>query len=155
VFRHLLADVPAEQARWKPAPEKWSLLEVASHLADEERDDFRTRVDLTLHHPGRAWPSIDPPRWAVERRYNERELEPTLHDFLRERARTVEWLRSLGRVDPEAAYLHPAFGRVPAGELLASWLAHDLIHIRQMTRLHYEYHAVRSAPYGLGYAGPW
>lgn len=155
VFRHLLEGVGPEQARWKPSPDKWSLLEVVSHLADEERDDFRARVDLTLHHPGEPWPPIDPPRWAVERRYNERELAPVLGDFLAERARSVGWLRSLRDARPEAAYEHPRFGPITAGELLASWLAHDLIHVRQMNRLHYEYHAERSAPYGLGYAGPW
>lgn len=155
VFRHLLADVPPEQARWKPAPEKWSLLEVINHLADEEREDFRTRVDLTLHHPGEPWPSIDPQGWVVAREYDRRDLGASLQDFLRERARSVEWLRSLEQADPAATYQHPKFGPITAGDLLGSWLAHDLIHIRQMTRLHYEYLAQRVAPYSLGYAGPW
>ena len=155
VFRHLLEGVAAEQARWKPSLDKWSLLEVVSHLADEERDDFRARLELTLHRPGEPWPPIDPPRWAVERRYNERELAPVLEDFLSERRRSVHWLRSLGPVDGDAAYRHPEAGTITAGDLLASWLAHDLIHVRQMNRLHYEYHAERSAPYRLGYAGPW
>lgn len=155
VFRHLLAGVAPAQARWKPAPEKWSLLEVVNHLADEEREDFRRRLDLTLHHPGEAWPPIDPPRWAVEREYNSRELAPSLDDFLRERRASVEWLRGMERLDGEAAYRHPVFGPITAQTLAASWLAHDLIHVRQVTRLHYEYLRESLGAEALDYAGPW
>lgn len=155
VFWHLMEGVTEEQARWKPSPGKWSLLEVVNHLADEEREDFRARIDLTLHHPEEPWPPIDPARWPTERRYQERDPGASLQDFLSERARSVEWLRALGRVDGAIAYPHPRHGPVPVGELLVAWQAHDLIHVRQMTRLHYEYHAERSAPYPLAYAGPW
>lgn len=155
VFRHLLASVPKEQARWKPAPEKWSLLEVICHLADEERDDFRARLRATLQRPPAPWAPIDPVGWAAERRYNDRDLTRSLEEFLRERARTVEWLGGLGDVDLSASCEHPKAGRITAGDLLASWLAHDLIHIRQMTRLHYGYLAARAAPYSLEYAGAW
>ena len=155
VFRHLLAGVAAEQARWKPSAEKWSLLEVVNHLADEERDDFRSRLDLTLHRPGEEWPPIDPPRWAIERRYNERELAASLQDFLREREASVAWLRGLRGFDAAAAHRHPVFGAIAAGTLAASWLAHDLIHIRQLTRLHYEYLRDRLGAEALEYAGPW
>lgn len=155
VFRHLLEHVSEDQARWKPRPEKWSLLEVINHLADEERDDFRTRLSLTLEGTGEAWPSIDPPRWAIEREYNKRDLDASLTEFLRERRHTLRWLDELGEVDPEASYQHPTVGRIAAGDLMTAWLAHDLIHIRQMTRLHYEFLAERAAPYSPAYAGDW
>ena len=54
VFEGLAGGVGAEQARWKPAPERWSILEVLNHLYDEEREDFRQRLDFTLHRPGEA-----------------------------------------------------------------------------------------------------
>ena len=56
----LAQGVTPEQARWKPTPEEWSLLEVICHLYDEEREDFRQRLDLTLHHPEADWPPIHP-----------------------------------------------------------------------------------------------
>jgi hypothetical protein len=155
VFRHLLYGVTAEQARWKPTPDKWSLLEVINHLADEERDDFRRRLDLTLHHPGKPWPPIDPPRWAVERNYNGRELSPSLEDFLAERSRSLDWLKTLENVNWEAEYVHPKFGPFKAGDLMGSWLAHDLLHIRQMNRLHFEYLTERLGSYSTQYAGTW
>ncbi len=154
VFRHLLADVSPEQARWKPAPEKWSLLEVINHLADEERDDFRTRLQRTLHHPEQGWPPIDPERWAVDRQYNSRDLAVSLADFLEERTRSLAWLRGLSKPDFASAH-HHKLGTITAGDLLSSWLAHDFIHIRQMTRLHYEYLASARGASTLRYAGPW
>ena len=45
----LARGVTDAQARWKLSPEQWSILEVINHLYDEERQDFRTRLDLTLH----------------------------------------------------------------------------------------------------------
>jgi hypothetical protein len=155
VFQSLLANVGDEQARWKPASDKWSLLEVTCHLADEERDDFRHRLDLTLHHPGEPWPPIDPPRWAIERMYNERDLAGSLDDFVRERLRSVAWLTGLDSVNPEASAEHPQLGRMTAGMLFTSWLAHDLIHIRQMTRLHYEYLTRVMSSHSPAYAGDW
>ena len=65
VFEGLLRGVNAEQARWKPSPEKWSMLEVVNHLYDEEREDFRLRLELTLRNPDEPWLRIDPQGWVV------------------------------------------------------------------------------------------
>jgi hypothetical protein len=153
VFAALVDGVGAEQARWKPEPQKWSILEVTCHIADEEVEDFRRRLDLTLHHPGDPWPPIDPQAWATERRYNERELAAALERFLSERRESVEWLRGLAGVDLDLSYEHPRAGRLRAGDLLASWLDHDLIHIRQITRLHHQWLVERALPYRTEYAG--
>ena len=69
LFDHL----PAELQRWKPSPERWSLLEIVNHLADEEALDFRTRIERTLRDPSEAWPSISPQDWVAEKKYNERD----------------------------------------------------------------------------------
>jgi hypothetical protein len=55
----------------------------------------------------------------------------------------------------QAAVEHPKLGRLTAGDLFSSWVAHDLIHIRQANRLHYEYLTQAVAPHSLGYAGTW
>ena len=160
VLEPLVRGVPDAQARWKPEPAQWSILEVVCHLGDEEVDDFRKRLELTLLDPGRAWPSIDPPRWAVERRYNERDLGESWTRFRDERAASCRWLEGLpADTELDRAHTHPTLGVMRAGDLLMAWLAHDLIHIRQITRLHYrwlERAAAREAPpYRLDYAGPF
>ena len=153
VFAALVERVSDEQARWKPEPAKWSILEVMNHVSDEEVEDFRTRLDLTLHHPGQPWPPINPQAWATERRYNEQELPRTLARFDRERRASVDWLRALAAPDLELGYDHPHEGRIRAGDLLASWLDHDLIHIRQITRLHHQWLERHASPYRTEYAG--
>src|SRR5438105_3668034 len=53
VFEGLLRSVQPAQAKWKPAPEKWSVLEVLNHVADEENEDFGTRLRLVLEDPAK------------------------------------------------------------------------------------------------------
>ena len=144
-----------QQARWKPGPAQWSILEVMSHLADEEVEDFRTRLDLTLHRPEAEWPRIDPQRWAVERSYNEGSLDESRNQFLLRRAETIGWLAGLAAPDWKSAHQHPRFGPITAGDLIVSWVAHDYIHIRQLNRLHREYLLASLPEHSPAYAGKW
>ena len=116
-------DVSDRQARWKPAPEKWSMLEVLGHLIDEERDDFPKRLRLLLENPETEWPPIDPEGWARERDYNTRELATSIGTFLAERADSIKWFKGLKDPEWRDAYPHPKLGEIRAGDLLASWLA--------------------------------
>lgn len=147
--------LPDALMRWKPAPERWSMLEVVNHLADEEVLDFRTRVERTLRDPAEPWPAIDPQSWVIERKYNAREPGESLERFLAERKQSVEWLRSLKTAAWSNVHVHPKLGPMSARMLLANWIAHDLLHARQLMRLHYEGLAREIAPEKLDYAGPW
>lgn len=151
----LVRGVTEEQARWKPTPDEWSILEVINHLYDEEREDFRTRLDLLLHHPGQPWPGIDPEGWAVEREYNTRDLAESVNNFLAERGRSADWLQTLSVLSWEISYEHPVWGAISAGTLLASWLAHDYLHGRQLVELHWKYTSLLAQPHTTDYAGTW
>jgi hypothetical protein len=151
----LVAGVDTAQARWKPTPDDWSILEVINHLYDEERDDFRTRFDMTLHQPGVEWPPIDPQQWVIDRRYNERDFTESVQGFMTEREKSLAWLRSLGAVDLQTEYRHPVFGSMRAGDMLGSWVAHDCLHIRQLNELHYQFLAQFAGPFDVSYAGDW
>jgi hypothetical protein len=155
VFRHLVGGTPPGEARWRPSPAAWSLIEVVNHLADEEAEDFRIRVRTSLDAPDRAWDPIRPAEWVMERDYQARELEASLERFLEERRRSGVWLRTLQPIDPEATGLHPVEGPIRVTTLLHSWLAHDLLHIRQITRLRYRFLAESGGPETVGYAGDW
>jgi hypothetical protein len=155
VFQALLRLVRSPQAMWKPAPDKWSILEVINHVAQEETDDFRTRLRLLLEDPSKEWPPIDPERSVIENQINSRDLRESLNRFMRERSRSVEWLRVVPQPNWQASVQMPTTGTLKAGDLLCSWLTHDLIHIRQINRLHYEYHARTSPEFSSAYAGKW
>lgn len=159
VVRAAATSVSGEDARWKPTPKDWSILEVCCHLLDEEREDFRLRLRSTLEDPTRPWAPLDLTGVAEARGYNTRELGPTLEAFERERADSVAWLRGLevagAGVEWGTAYQHPKVGPVRAGELMVSWAAHDALHLRQISKRLYQM-ALRDAPgQSAVYAGEW
>jgi len=153
-IRALMEGVSAHQARWRPDEASWSILEVINHLYDEEREDFRRRLDLTLHRPDEPWPPIDPQGWAAERAYNQRGLEQSLRNFLSERRASLAWLEGLVAPEWEAVVEAP-FGAIRAGDVMAAWVAHDLLHMRQLVELHWRYLRTQVKPYRVIYAGQW
>ena len=154
VFESFIRGVSLEQTRWKPSPDKWSILEVVNHLYDEEREDFRQRIELVLDNPRLVWPPIDPRGWVTARGYIERELDTSLNNFLAERQKSLAWLKQLSEPNWENSNEGPN-GTLTAGDLLASWLAHDFLHIRQLARLHWQYVGAVADPYQTTYGGPW
>lgn len=153
-IRALVQGIPDEQAPWKPDADSWSILEVINHLYDEERYDFRVRLDMTLHHPGEPWPAIDPEGWVSKRQYNQRELGQSLDDFLAARQESLDWLQGLSSPNWAAAKV-ARFGTITAGDLFASWIAHDLLHMRQLVELHWAHTMTQVTPHGVAYAGEW
>lgn len=154
VFYQLLHGVPEEVFLYKPDPLQWCMLEIICHLYDEEREDFRVRVGTALEHPGQSPPAINPAGWVTERKYLEQDFSETLRAFIREREASVKWLRSLQEPQWSNAYLHPKYGPLTAHLFLSNWLAHDYLHIRQITRLKYNYLKELSGD-ALRYAGTW
>jgi hypothetical protein len=154
-IRSIVTGLSDEQMRWKATAKGWSMLEVINHLYDEEREDFRQRVDYVLHRPGEDPPGIDPEGWVTARGYNLRNPAESLQNFLAERRQSVAWLEGLDAPQWESAYTHPAGFVLRAGDLLSSWLAHDFLHLRQLVELHYAWVRQQNATYTVDYAGDW
>jgi hypothetical protein len=144
-----------EQARWRPNSNSWSILEVINHLCDEERFDFRVRLDMILYHPSKPWPLIDPGGWVKEREYNQRNLQDSLEKFIAERKKSITWLEGLSAIDWDTVGDTPWGGLMRAGDMLSAWVAHDLLHLRQLVELHWQYLVLSQQPYEVGYAGEW
>lgn len=153
-IRSLVEGISEEQARWKPDADSWSILEVVNHLYDEEREDFRARLDIMLHRPEETWTAIDPQGWVKEREYNQRDLEASLGNFLEERRVSLAWLAELETPSWDAAY-EASFGVIHAGDMFAAWVTHDQLHLRQLVELQRAYTEQLAAPYQLDYAGAW
>ena len=138
LIQGLVSGLDETQSCWRPEPGKWSVLEVINHLYDEEREDFRHRLDLTLHTPDAAWTPNDPERWVSERKYNERDLKNSLENLISERRKSIAWLNALESPEWNSAYEHPVFGSIAAGDILCAWLAHAYFHARQISNLFIE-----------------
>ncbi|MDH4036474.1 MAG: DinB family protein [Candidatus Krumholzibacteria bacterium] len=151
----LVEDVDGDESRWKLTPEKWSINDIFGHLIDEERHDFRQRVQILLEDPTRPWPPIDPEGWVREKNFNARALSDLTGEFLAERQRSVAWLVTQGSANWDQACTHPTAGVLSAWGLLHNWAAHDLLHVRQIVAVRYARLAVKTAPATLDYAGRW
>ena len=153
-IRNLVEGVSEEQARWKPDSDSWSILEVINHLYDEEREDFRVRLNLILTQSKEEWPPIDPQGWVTARGYNQRELAPSLQNFIKARQSSLAWLKGLGSQDWDTAVQAP-WGPFTAGDMFSAWAAHDLLHMRQLVELQRAWLVHLAGPYSVEYAGPW
>ena len=154
IFKSLLIEINEDQHRWKPQPGKWSILEVVHHLYDEEREDFRLRIEYTLENPPKEWKPINPPQWVIDRKYIDQDFNEIFEKLLAERQKSIQWLKETNSPDWDSTYIHPKIGKITAGDLLSSWVAHDFLHIRQIINLNLEYYKFKSLPFNTKYAMP-
>ena len=131
----LVADLPEELLHATEGPGTWNARQILEHLVWGEVDDWIPRVRLILDHQDRvAFTPFD--REGGAKRYGGWSLENVTLEFLRLRAENLEVLRAM-RLGPDQLRLpgrHPSLGLVTLGQLIASWVAHDLAHLDQITR---------------------
>lgn len=152
VFRHMLSISDPVFRTWQPAPDKWCLLEIVCHLHDEELEDWHVRTQHVLEQPDQPFVPIDPASWVVDRAYMAQDYDEKLAGFLARRAAAVRWLRALESPKWDNVYQHVTLGPLSASMFLANWLAHDYLHMRQISKLKYQYLAEISGE-NMAYAG--
>lgn len=154
MIRALLSGISQKEARIKSNADAWSILEVLCHLYDEEREDFREHLDFILHRQNEEYHVIDPQGWVKLRKYNEQNFKSMQRKFFNEREKSLIWLKNLKNTDWNISY-KSQWGTMRAGEMFASWVAHDNLHIRQLVELRRAYIERITLPYDIQYAGDW
>lgn len=154
----VLEDLPETDWRWKPGPDHWAIAEIMGHLAREEREDFRPRLERTLRDPTEAWPTIDPQ--GDVNKFDDLAGDPRsfLDEFTNLRRENLAWLESLGplnEIDWCRAHHHPKGFVIHAGDLLASWADHDTLHARQLIKRRHQLIERAAGQYACVYAGEW
>lgn len=114
----------------------WSASEVLDHLIEAEKSNWIPRMEWLLRHgEERPFPPFD--RFAHLRKPPGRTLEERLAEFRELRAGSIAELKAT--VEPERHLglkgLHPEFGSVTLGQLLSTWVVHDLTHLSQIIRV--------------------
>jgi uncharacterized damage-inducible protein DinB len=136
ILELLLHDASPEALRWKPASERWSILEVLAHLAAIEQI-YATRVRRIVMEDDPMLVKYVAPADAEIQQQSAREH---LEHFISLRRAHVVFLHTV----PAAAALrtgrHPEMGPVSVSHLLHELANHDLGHLRQMAEL-YRAHA--------------
>jgi hypothetical protein len=132
----LLRNLPEAWTSATEGPGTWSPYVVVGHLIHGERADWMPRLAIILKH-GRARPFDPFDREAQFRESQGKSLSALLDEFSALRRDNLERLRGLG-LRPEHLDMqgtHPSLGPVTVRQLLATWTAHDLAHILQVSRV--------------------
>ena len=144
----LLRDLPETWTSRNQGADTWSVFDIVGHLIHAERANWMPRARMVLQFgETKSFDSFD--RLGHERESQGKSLGHLLHEFAALRSESLRELNQLNlrREDLERRGLHPTLGVVTLSELLASWAAHDLTHLHQISRvMAYQY---RDA------VGPW
>ncbi len=148
VVRDLLLGLSPAWTQAAEGPGTWTPFDVVGHLIHGERTDWMPRVEHILRHGDRV-PFVPFDREAMFAASQGHSLSELLDTFAELRARNVDRLAALKLTDADLARAgrHPDLGTVTMGQLLATWVAHDLDHIRQIV-------GVMARQYGEA-VGPW
>lgn len=132
----LLRGLPPAWAVAHEGGQTWSPFDVVGHLIHGERTDWVPRARIILEHgEARAFDRFD--RFAQFTASEGRTLASLLDEFALLRRESLRALASLGLTesDFDRRGRHPELGVVTLRQLLATWVAHDLDHIVQISRV--------------------
>jgi hypothetical protein len=134
-LRALLSGLPDRLQRGDEGPDTFTPYDVVGHLIHGEHTDWIPRARRILEH-GESRPFEPFDRFAHLDGDRSRTLDELLDEFEELRDRNLGSLRDMmaGAPDLGARGLHPELGSVTLGELLATWVAHDLTHLIQIAR---------------------
>jgi hypothetical protein len=144
----LLRGLPNLWVRGNEGKDTWSAFDIVGHLIVGERTDWIVRVRIILEK-GEARPFDPFDRFAQSRQSQDKSLDQLLDDFARVRGENLVALQALDLQleDLNRRGRHPRLGAVTLSQLLATWAAHDLTHLHQLSRV--MAHQYRDA------VGPW
>jgi DinB superfamily len=130
-----VSGVPESTLRFKPAPDKWSILEMLAHLADMEiLYAYRMRQIIADKNPTIA--PIDQDAWAKNLGYMEEKAPELVAQFGLLRHHNLNLLRRIKEEDLEKGAFHPELNRkVTLSEMVGMLSRHGPNHLEQIERI--------------------
>jgi hypothetical protein len=144
----LLRDLPEAWTFRNEGENTWSPFDIIGHLIHCERADWMPRARIILQFgESRTFEPFD--RWGYAQEGQTKSLGQVLDEFAHLRSENLAELQALNlrQEDLELRGRHPSLGIVTLSQLLATWAAHDLSHLHQISRV--MAHQSREA------VGPW
>lgn len=140
-----LTGVFGEEEDFIAAPGKWSIREIAAHLADSELvGGHRLRQVIAEDNPTLI--ACDQDAWTRNLGYGSRKIKTSLDSFRRLRAENYELLKGLPENAWERAGNHTENGRQTLGQLLEGYAAHAESHARQVQEIRAAYRQAKGKP---------
>ncbi|HXA82004.1 MAG TPA: DinB family protein [Methylomirabilota bacterium] len=143
-----LRELPEEWTHRNEGGDTWNVFDVVAHLIYGEQVDWIPRARIILEFgETRAFERFD--REGHRNLIQGKTLPQLLDEFALARSESLHQLRALNLrpEDFDRRGRHPALGQVKLSQHLASWVAHDLTHLHQISRI--MAHQYREA------VGPW
>ena len=126
--------VPTSKLRKRPAPNKWSVSEIAAHLADAEvAIGFRLR--LILGAPGTPVAAFDQDAWVTSLHYEKREPRKSVEQFRVLREANLALLKTLTPEQWKHYGMHAKRGQETIEHIVRLIAGHDLNHLQQVERI--------------------
>lgn len=147
-LRALLGDISDTWARSTAGADTWSAYDVVGHFIHSEETDWIPRAKIILEHgDSRPFDKFD--RLAQFERFKSQPLGQLLDMFAKLRQESLATLAQMRLTNADWARrgTHPELGTVTLGQLIATWVVHDLNHIGQIAE-------VMSKQYDTT-VGPW
>jgi hypothetical protein len=144
----LLRGLPSVWIDGDEGPDTWSPVAIVGHLIHGEQTDWIPRATIILTAgEGRAFVPFD--RFAQGERFKGWSLDRLLDRFAELRAENLATLKGWRLTPDQLARTgrHPDLGRVTLGQLLASWVVHDLGHVAQVSRVMAKQYAAAVGPW--------
>ena len=135
-LRSLLSGLSAPWINNNEGAQTWSPFDVVGHLIHGERTDWMPRLKIILEL-GESRPFDPFDRFAQFEASKGKSLSELLETFATLRRQNLATLKQLNLTEEHFKLkgIHPDFGPVTLGQLLATWVVHDLNHISQIARV--------------------
>jgi hypothetical protein len=131
-LKRLTAGLPRRALTRRPAPGKWSIVEIVAHMADAELA-MAWRLRNILANPGVRLPWWDEHAWSIRLGYAKVPVARSLSAFRSLRAGNLALLRSTPRRRWSTCFgRHDKRGRQTVADFVRMEAAHDLNHLRQV-----------------------
>lgn len=148
VIKGLVAGLDETLLHARESEDSWSPHEIVAHLIFGEQTDWIPRMQIILSDKeDKSFVPFD--RNGHFPIAAGRSIEALLHQFEELRKENIYILLAaeLTEDDLRKTGIHPAFGPVTLGQLLSSWVVHDMTHIYQISRIIAKQYEVEVGPW--------
>ena len=147
-IRELVSGLEDQWLHAREAPDTWSPHEIVAHLIYGEQTDWIPRMRIILDD------SSDKKFTTFDRAGHfpiaaGRSIDSLLHQFEQLRLENILILVAADLTEDDLLKegIHPAFGPVTLGQLLSSWVVHDMTHIYQISRIIAKQYEIEVGPW--------
>ena len=130
----LVREVPPQNLKRRPAPNKWSAHEHACHISTGQAT-FLSRLELMLSDPLPQIKSMEPSPDEEAGSLLSVDLDEALGRYVRERALVVKRLKELSADDWQRTAEHEAFSHYSVYIMFRHLLMHEMLHAYRIDEL--------------------